>query len=67
MGVAAASPTILEVFDVRGSLIKTLVNERLGRGEHEVTFDASRLSSGTYFYRLQVGSEVQTKSMTLAK
>ncbi len=65
--VTAAAPTVLEVFDVRGSLLKTLVNERMSRGEHEVTFDASRLSSGTYFYRLQVGSEVQTKSMTLAK
>jgi uncharacterized protein (DUF1501 family) len=65
--VTAAAPTVLEVFDARGSLIKTLVNERMGRGEHAVTFDASRLSSGTYFYRLQVGSEVQTKSMTLVK
>ncbi len=65
--VSAAAPTILEVFDGRGALINTLVNERMGRGEHEITFDASRLTSGTYFYRLQVGSEVQTKSMTLVK
>ena len=65
--LSASDAARLEVFDSRGSLVSTVLNERLGRGEHSVRFDASRLASGTYFYRLQVGSEVQTRSMVLVK
>ena len=42
----------LKVFDVTGKEIAILVNEKMQPGSYEVTFDGSKLSSGTYFYRL---------------
>jgi len=57
----------LKVYDVVGSEIVTLVNEEKLIGNYEVEFDADRLSSGIYFYRLQAGSFVETKKMILLK
>ncbi len=45
----------------------TLVNEVKQPGEYEVEFNASKLSSGMYFYQLQSGSFVQTKKMMILK
>lgn len=57
----------LTVFDVLGRAVKSVVNEVLSPGKHDQTFDASGLASGTYYYRLQVGSFVQTKKMLLLR
>lgn len=57
----------LRVFDVLGREVATLVNEMKAPGEYSVTFDASHLSSGVYFYRLKAGDFVQTKKLTLLK
>jgi hypothetical protein len=57
----------VQVFDVLGRVLATLVNERREAGIYEVSFNASSLSSGTYFYRLQAGSFVETKKMVLIK
>jgi hypothetical protein len=46
----------LEIYDVLGRKIKTLVSERQSAGAHSVTFNAGGLSSGVYFYRLTAGS-----------
>ncbi len=43
----------LSVYDVLGREVSVLVNERRNAGSHEVRFDASQLSSGVYFYRMQ--------------
>jgi hypothetical protein len=59
--------TILKVYDVLGSEITTLVNEEKPVGNYEFVFDASALSSGVYFYRLQAGDFVETKKMVLMK
>jgi len=58
---------ILTIYDVLGRLVKTLVNAEISSGHYEVHFDASRLSSGLYFYRLQAGTYVQTKKLTVVK
>jgi hypothetical protein len=50
-----------------GQRVATLVNETRAAGTHSVSFDASGLSSGVYMYRLQAGSLVSTKRMTLMK
>lgn len=57
----------LEVFDITGKLIKTLINNNLSAGEHDIAFDASALSSGIYLYRLSTGSFTQTRTMVLMK
>ncbi len=58
---------ILKVYDVLGREVVTLVNEEKQTGSYEVEFDATSLSSGIYFYRLQAGSFVETKKMVLIK
>jgi hypothetical protein len=62
-----ASEVSLKLFDVLGKEVATLVNERQEAGAYNYTLNASNLSSGVYFYRLQAGNFVQTKKMMLVK
>ncbi len=57
----------LTVYDILGRTIKNLVSEIQKPGKYEVTFDGSNLASGTYIYRLQVGSKIISKKMSLIK
>ena len=57
----------LKVYDVLGNEVATLVNEEKPAGSYEVNFNASQLSSGIYFYKLQAGSFVETKKMILLR
>ncbi len=57
----------LDVYNSLGQQVATLVNETKGAGRYEISFDAGYLSSGTYLYRLEAGSEVITRTMTLVK
>jgi hypothetical protein len=57
----------LKIYDILGKEIETLVNEKLGAGEYESTFDGSNLSSGIYFYRLTADNFSDTKRMILIK
>jgi hypothetical protein len=57
----------LKVFDITGKEVATLVNEQLAPGTYETTFDASMLTSGIYFYRLNAGDFSETRKMLLLK
>jgi hypothetical protein len=64
----------LEVFDVLGRKVSTLVDAMQSPGAHVVRWDGSAFSSGVYFYRLRardalMGSEhlVETKKMLLLR
>lgn len=57
----------LIVYDVLGNEIVKLVDENKPAGNYEVTFNASSLSSGIYFYQLKAGSFNETKKMVLMK
>jgi len=57
----------LIVYDVLGRRVKTLVDKKQPAGNYEVTFDASKLSSGIYFYTLKTKGFVQTKKMILLR
>lgn len=57
----------LKVFDVLGNEVATLMNEEKPTGSYEVEFNASKLSSGIYLYKLSTGTFVQTRKMILVK
>ena len=61
------SRVIVKVFGVLGNEVETLVNEEKPAGTYEIDFNASKLSSGVYFYQLQAGSFVETKKMILLR
>ena len=58
---------ILKVYDVLGSEITTLVDEFQSAGYKTAPFDATKLATGVYFYRLQAGQYVTLKKMLLIK
>jgi carboxypeptidase T len=66
-GVKQSQFVSLKVFDVLGNEVATLVNEVKAAGSYEVEFNATGLSSGVYFYKLQTGSFVETKKMIIMK
>ena len=57
----------LEVYDVLGIEIATLVNEVKQPGEYEIEFNSRELTSGIYFYQLKTGNFIQTKKMIIIK
>jgi len=59
--------TTLEVFNVLGQKVATLVDAELGADRYEVEWDASLAASGIYFYRLTTDDFVMTKKMMLLK
>ncbi|MBL1153401.1 MAG: T9SS type A sorting domain-containing protein [Ignavibacteriota bacterium] len=61
------SKVTLKVYDILGNEIATLVNEEKPAGNYNVIFDASKLSSGVYFYTLKTGEFSKTNKMILAK
>lgn len=64
----AVSFASLKIYDVLGNEVATLVNEKKSAGTYEVEFDGSHISSGIYFYRLEVdGDIIDTKRMVLLK
>lgn len=66
--LGSASNVTLSVYNVLGQKVASLLtNRKMSAGSHIVGFDASQLSSGIYFYRIEAGSFVQQRSMTLIK
>ncbi len=57
----------LKVYDALGREVATLVNKKQAAGKYSVQFDASKLSSGIYYYTLQAGEFTVTKKMVLIK
>ncbi len=57
----------LTVYNLVGEEVSILVNKTVEAGFYEATFDAANLPSGTYFYKLQAGSFVETKKMILLR
>jgi hypothetical protein len=59
--------TTLSVYNILGEKIVTLINGNLNAGTHEVSFNASKLTSGIYFYRLESNGSNQVRKMMLLK
>jgi S-formylglutathione hydrolase FrmB len=65
--LATATHVTLDVFNIQGQRVMTLVNGEQRAGEHQVTFNANGLASGTYVYRLKTNNFMDTKRMTLIR
>lgn len=65
--VPQAEVVHISIFNVLGERIKSLLNGWMTEGKHTVQWNASSLSSGIYFYRLQAGGFVKTRKMLLIR
>ncbi len=65
--LAKAGKTTVEVYNVAGQKISTLVDGSMSAGSHSVVWNASNVSAGVYFYTVRSGSFTKTMKMTLLK
>lgn len=57
----------ITIYDNLGRVVNVLANEKYNAGSYTVSFDASKLSSGLYIYKIEAGNFSETKSMILTK
>ena len=65
--IPEAAIVIIKIYDALGREVTTLVNEYKPAGNYRVQFNASKLVSGVYFYRMEAGLYTQTKKLLLLK
>jgi hypothetical protein len=65
--VERPSVITLEIFDVRGALVKTIVHDYHAKGKYSSVVNAEEFSSGVYLYRLSNGVDYQTQRMVVIK
>ena len=63
----AESPVVLDVYNITGQHVMRMINETRPAGTHTVAFEAGRLTSGVYLYKLQAGPHRATGKMLLLK
>jgi hypothetical protein len=66
-GLPADSRVSIKVFDISGREVKTLLNESRTAGYYTIAFDASNISSGVYFYKIEADKFSDVKRMLLVK
>ncbi len=59
--------TTIQVFDMKGSPIATMLNEHKTKGKHQTTFDAGNLPAGMYYYTIRSGAYSGNKSMMIIR
>ena len=65
--IPEAGNVSVDVFNVAGQKIDTLVDDVMNAGHHNITWDASGFSNGVYFYTVEAGEFSKTMKMTLLK
>ncbi|MCP4580394.1 MAG: T9SS type A sorting domain-containing protein [candidate division Zixibacteria bacterium] len=65
--LAASSQVTIEIYDILGQKVTTLVDNRQPAGYHQVTWNAADMATGMYFYKLNAGEFSETKKMMLLK
>jgi len=65
--VPSGSEVVINVYDILGNEIVSLLHKEMPAGKYNVEFDASELPSGAYYYRIQACDLIETKKMTLLK
>lgn len=66
-GVPKTVNVRIEVYNIAGQRVKTLLNRKMQAGNHEVKFNAENLSSGMYYYRIEAGEYQDVKKMILLR
>jgi hypothetical protein len=65
--ISKSGMTELSVYDSKGNLVKNLMYERKNAGKYSVDFNGSSLSSGVYYYKLEVNGVSETRKMLFVK
>jgi photosystem II stability/assembly factor-like uncharacterized protein len=65
--IPKAGNVSINIYDITGRLVSSLLNKNLSVGKYEIEWNASGISSGIYFYRIESGNFVDVKKMTLIK
>lgn len=65
--IPKSSPVSIKIYNAIGAEIEIIVNKELNRGNYEITWDASKYSSGVYYFRIEAGEFKSTKKMVLVK
>ncbi|PIS27303.1 MAG: hypothetical protein COT43_11270, partial [Candidatus Marinimicrobia bacterium CG08_land_8_20_14_0_20_45_22] len=65
--VPTKSQVRIDIYDLRGRLTETLVNQVKEPGNYQVAWDASKYPSGVYLYKIQAGTYTETKKCLLIK
>jgi hypothetical protein len=65
--IKSAGQVNMELFDIRGAKVRTLINDNKPEGSYEFAFDGSQLSSGVYFYRMTANGFTKTRKFVLMK
>jgi hypothetical protein len=65
--IPKSSNVTLYIYDILGQKVASLVNEKQESGSYSVEFDASKLTSGVYYYKIEAGEYTSVKKMTLVK
>lgn len=65
--IPKSSNVNISIYDILGQKVVSLVSEKQDAGKYSVDFDASELSSGIYYYKIEAGKFTSTKKMTLVR
>ena len=65
--VAVAGHVSLNVYNLKGNVVGSLINNTIDPGNYNITWDASNLSSGVYLLRAQTANSIATQKVTLVK
>jgi hypothetical protein len=65
--IPKSSNVIINIYDILGQKVESLVNEKQNAGIYSVDFDGSKLSSGIYYYKIEAGEFTSVRKMTLVK
>jgi flagellar hook assembly protein FlgD len=63
----SAGQVNMELFDIRGAKVKTLINKKQTAGSYEFTFNGSQMASGVYFYSMTANGITKTRKLVLMK
>ena len=62
-----ASEVTIDIYDILGRRVETLVQGEQAAGSHQALWNASDAASGIYFYKIQSGDRINTRKMILIK